>query len=269
MSFANRQARARAHRQAIADRRFKQFCAALGVPDPDTITQERAIWQASDARNGRTSSICSAASTGKVAVTSPEIHHIVDNVYTNHLELPPEWTPQQRQDFLDEEASRISVQVDDLAAEMAAATIKQWTQDKGQHPDYMTTVGMHNTARLQAMEIVLSQELYSLIPEEPDEPPTLLGQDYTQPVPRSQLSWDQRWTRPDHRTEPTEDLEELTAHLWPDPAYSAVFRIKAAYLLASRAEDGLAPPTDPGSPQAHELAQLVYRDLREDGLPER
>lgn len=269
MSFVNRQARARAHRRAIADRSFKQFCAALGVPDPDTTTQERAIWQASDARNRRTSSTCSTASTGKVAVTSPEIRHIVDNVYMNHLELPTEWTPQQRQDFLDEEASRISVQVDDLAAELAAATIKQWTQDKGQHPDYMTTVGMHNTARLQAKEIVLSQELYSLIPEEPDEPPTLLGQDYTPPVPRSQLSWDQRWTRPDYRTEPTEDLEELTGHLWPDPAYSAVFRIKAAYLLASRAEDGLAPPTDPDSPQAHELAQLVYRDLREDGLPER
>ncbi|CAM5672705.1 hypothetical protein [Mycolicibacterium aubagnense] len=189
--------------------------------------------------------------------------------YDGPLQLPPEWKPQQRQNFLDEEASRISVQVDDLAAELAAATIKQWTQDKGQHPDYMTTVGMHNTARLQAKEIVLSQELYSLIPEEPDEPPTLLGQDYTPPVPRSQLPWDQRWTRPDYRTEPTEDLEELTAHLWPDPAYSAVFRIKAAYLLASRAEDGLAPPTDPDSPQAHELAQLVYRDLREDGLPER
>lgn len=269
MSFANRQARARARRRAVADRNFKQLCAALGAPDPDTITQERAIWQASDARNSRTSSTCSTASTGKVAVTSPEIRHIVDNVYNNHLELPPEWTAKQREDFLDDEASRISLQVDDLAAEMAAATIKQWTQDKGQHPDYMTTVGMHNTARLQAMEIVLSQELYSLIPEEPDEPATLLGQDYTPPVPRSQLSWDQRWTRPEYRTEPTEDLEALTVLLWPDPAFSAVFRIKAAYLLASRAEDGLDPPIDQDSRETRELAQLVYRDLREDGLPER
>ncbi len=269
MSFANRQARARARRQTIADRSFKQFCAALGAPDPDTITQERAIWQASDARNGRTSSICSTASTEKVAVTSPEIQNIVETAYANHLELPQEWTPQQRQDFLDSEASRISVQVDDLAAELAAATIKQWTENKGQHPDYMTTVGIHNTARLQAKEIVLSQELYSLIPEEPDEPPTLLGQDYTPPVPRSQLSWDQRWTRPDYRTEPTEDLEALTVLLWPDPYFSAVFRIKAGYLLASRAEDGLAPPTDQDSRETHELAQLVYRDLREDGLPER
>lgn len=259
-------ARAARRQQASADRRWRNLCRALGYPDPDTITQERTIWSNAQIPTRR---ISLTYSTGTVTVTSPEIAQIVAQTYDGPLQLPPEWSPQQRQDFLDSEASRISVQVDDLAAELAAATIKQWTQDKGQHPDYMTTVGMHNTARLQAMEIVLSQELYSLIPEEPDEPATLLGQDYTPPVPRSQLSWDQRWTRPDYRTEPTEDLEELTARLWPDPAYSAVFRIKAGYLLASRAEDGLAPPTDPDSPQAHELAQLVYRDLREDGLPER
>lgn len=258
-------ARAARRRKAMADRRWRNFCRALGYPDPDTITQERTIWSSGKTPIRQTFSTSSAK---MVCMTSPEIAAIVAQTYDGPLRLPKDWPAQQRQEFLDEESSRISIQVAQLAAQMAAAAIKAWTASHGLHPDYMTTVRIHNTSRLQAMEIVLGQELYSLIPEEPEQAPDLMGQDYTPRVPRSQLSWDQRWTQPDYRSEPTEELEELTAHLWPEPAFSAVFRIKAAYLLASRAEDGLDLPTDPDSPLSHELAQLVYRDLREDGLPE-
>lgn len=47
-----------------------------------------------------------------------------------------------------------------------------------------------------------------------------------------------------------------------------MFRIKAGYLLAARAEDSLALPTGPDDPLTSQLAQMVYRDLCDDGLPE-
>lgn len=55
--------------------------------------------------------------------------------------------------------------------------------------------------------------------------------------------------------------------VWPAPNYSAVFRIKAGYLIAARAEDRLPLPRSEDDPLAAELAQMVHADLRADGLP--
>lgn len=248
----------------IADRRLRRFFAVPRYPDPATITQERKIWRAG--ATVRTSRICSASSMGKVAVTSPEIRQIVADMYTHHLELPSEWTPARREEFIEAEAARISRQVAEVAAEMGERAIADWKASRGDHPDYMTKVGLLNTAAASAKEMVLSQELYELIPEPPEE--QMLEQ--SAPVPdRSQVPWDQRWTRSYWRSDPSEALEDLTARVWPDPDFSDVFRIKAGYLLAARAEDQLPLPSGPGDPLADQLAQLVYSDLRHDGLPER
>ncbi|CQD24544.1 hypothetical protein BN1232_06253 [Mycobacterium lentiflavum] len=205
---------------------------------------------------------------GTVVVTSPEIRQIVAQAYAQTLQMPQEWSPAQRDAFLDDEASRISYQVAELAAQLGAQAVGEWTQARGQHPDYQTKVGLLNTARSQAMEIVLSNELYEQIPTEDDQPSTLWGEG--QPVPdRSDVPWDQRWTRPQYRSKPGQDIEDLIARLWPDPRFSAVFRIKAGYLLAARAEEGLPLPSGPQDPLTDQLAQMVYSDLRHDGLPER
>lgn len=50
------------------------------------------------------------------------------------------------------------------------------------------------------------------------------------------------------------------------PDFSGLFRIKAGYLIAARAEDQLTLPTDQHDPLAAALAQIVYADLRADGL---
>ena len=78
---------------------------------------------------------------------------------------------------------------------------------------------------------------------------------------------DQRWTRTYYRTEPTEDQEDLVAAVWPAPDFSVLFRIKAEYLIAARAEDHQPLPADRYDPLADQLATLVYADLRADGLP--
>jgi hypothetical protein len=83
------------------------------------------------------------------------------------------------------------------------------------------------------------------------------------------LPWTQRWTRTQYRTDPGEATESLVATLWPAPEFSALFRIKAGYLLAARAEDQLPLPRQTGDPLAVELAEMVYQDLRDDGLPAR
>jgi hypothetical protein len=57
--------------------------------------------------------------------------------------------------------------------------------------------------------------------------------------------------------------------VWPDPEFSEVFRIKAGYLLAARVEDQLPLPQHRDDPLAAQLAQMVYADLRHDGLPGR
>ncbi|MDV3133337.1 hypothetical protein [Mycobacterium sp. 29Ha] len=248
----------------ITDRRLRRFFAVRGYPDPATISQERTIWPAG--ATVRTSRICSASSMGKVAVTSPEIRQIVADIYTHHLELPPEWPSTRRQEFIEVEAARISRQVAEVAAQMGERAIADWKASRGDHPDYMTKVGLLNTAATSAKEMVLSQELYELIPEPPEEE-TL---EHSEPIPdRSQVPWDQRWIRSYWRSDPSEELEDLAARVWPDPDFSDVFRIKAGYLLAALAEDQLPLPSDPVDPLAAQLAQLVYSDLRRDGLPER
>ena len=242
--------------------------AAHGYPDPDMIRSERTIWHGVSGQVPA-SRICSAASVGTVVVTSPEIRQIVAEVYSGPLQMPAEWSQDQRREFIEAEAAKISYQVAELAAEMGAQAIGEWTRTQGAHPDYLTNVGLLNTARAQAMEIVLSRELYEQIPTEDDAPTNLWGEDNEPMLDRSQVPWDQRWTHPVYRSDPSEDIEDLIARLWPDPGYSAVFRIKAGYLLAARAEDGLALPTGQADPLTGELAQMVYRDLRDDGLPER
>ena len=95
----------------------------------------------------------------------------------------------------------------------------------GEHPDYLTKVGLLNTAMASAKEIVLSEQLYELIPE-PQDPPNETTA--TPPsLDRSQVPWDQRWTRTQYRSDPSEQIEDLVAQIWPDPDFSAVFRIKA------------------------------------------
>ncbi len=57
-----------------------------------------------------------------------------------------------------------------MQAEAQLVVIRQWRDShNGNQPDYLTQVGLINSARAQCQEIVLSEELYEQIPEEQDE----------------------------------------------------------------------------------------------------
>lgn len=200
-------------------------------------------------------------------MTIPEVQKAVHHVYTTNLSLPPDWTEHQRLQFLTEEAQTISEMVLLNAATQSRHDIETWRRE---HPDQHLnpTIEEHlsQVAYNSAMRNVLNTELFDLIaPTDPDNEPT-----GDQPeLKRNQVSWDQRWTRPQYRCEPSPQIEDLIERLWPEPTYSTVFRIKAGYLLAARAEEMLPNPDHQDDPLAGELATMVYSDLRQDGLPER
>ncbi len=257
---------------SITDRRLRAFFAVRGYPDPATVSQERTIWAATKRRT-RISRICSASSTRQaVTVIDPEILKAVQTVYSTDLSLPEEWTPGQRSEFLTAEADKISSMAASMAEELWEKAIAVWSRNRnGKTPNHATKVALLEAARAQAAKTVLNNELYELIETgesedliETDEIPPSWGS----PDP-AHLGWERRWTNPALQSEPSEDLEALIDLLWPAPDFSGPFRIKAGYLISARAEDGQPLPARPEDPLTAELAQMIYRDLRADGLPER
>lgn len=252
---------------SIDDRRLRAFFAVRGYPDPATVSQERTIWAATERRT-RTSRICSASSTRQaVTVIDPEILQVVQTVYTTDLSLPEEWTPERRSQFLTAEADKISSMASSMAEELWEKAIAVWSRNRdGTTPNHATKVALLEAARAQAARTVLKNELYDLISTDETPPPW----ETPDPIPDpARVTWEQRWTNPDLQSEPSEDLEALIDRLWPAPDFSGPFRIKAGYLISARVEDDLAPPDHREDPQTGELAQMIYRDLRADGLPER
>lgn len=251
----------------INDRRLRAFFAVRGYPDPATVSQERTIWAATEHRTP-TSRICSASSTTQaVTVTDPEILKAVQTVYSTDLGLPEEWTPERRNQFLMAEADKISAMAASMAEELWEKAIAVWSRNRnGKTPNHATTVALLEAARAQAAQTVLNNELYDLI--ESDETTQEWETSDLIPGP-ARVGWEQRWTNPAYQSEPNEDLEALIDRLWPAPDYSGPFRIKAGYLTSARVEDGLPLPAHREDLLTAELAQMIYRDLRTDGLPER
>jgi hypothetical protein len=222
----------------------------------------RTLWRAGKNSNR----ICSASRRLTTPVTE-WMRQAVDDVYRQWLTLPEEWTPTQQQQYLQDLISRLDRMASELADTLAAAAIQEWTTRHGEHPDFQTTVGLRQTALQNARETIVRQELYDLIPQDENEETVDFDPPLHQPIPASQVPWDQRWKDARYRGEPGEQIEALADRVWPAPAFSVMFRIKAAYLLIARIEDGLTVPEGPQDPLAAELAPMVYEDLRADGYP--
>jgi len=103
------------------------------------------------------------------------------------------------------------------------------------------------------------QELYALIPTPAEDQPEPRRR------PSPEVSWQDRWRDVRYRTEPSEAVEDLVDRVWPQR--SAMFRVKAAYLLATRAEEGLPVPSSPRHHLVPRLTPLVEQDLLADGYP--
>ena len=181
----------------------------------------------------------------------------VDQVYHHQIGIPAQWSPEQTELFLSLVTQRLDDQAATLALELGEQAVQSWTQQHHGQPDHETTVGLHETALQNAREAIVRQSLYDLIPQPPeghDSPPAL-----------ADIPWTQRWRHLTYRAEPSEQIEDLADHLWPDR--SAMFRVKAAYLLATRLEENRAIPTAPGHRLTHDLGVEVAEAMTAEGYP--
>ncbi len=224
------------------------------------------------------------------------MQQIVERVWAEHIGIPQEWSAREATEFFETEATRLSEMVGQLQIETQHAVIRAWrAAHQGAEPDYLTQVGLINTARAQAEEIVLSQELYEQVPaedlseqEEADqeeweaqvaEEETYFqlpqGQDPTSVQRRNNP---ERW-RTVYRSEATEEIEAAVRTVWPGS--DAAFRYWMDLLWQSRVEDGAPVPVMPAPPVTqlrarraslhaqHEMEDLVAAELRRRGLPAR
>jgi len=187
----------------------------------------------------------------------------VDDVYSRGLlGLPEVWSAQQKERYLEILTERLDTKAADLSTELASSAIHEWTQrHQGRHPNYETTLRLRTAAQQSAREAIVRQELYNKVA-------TSSYDEEAQPEASARVSaipWERRWTHPAYRAEPSEDIEDLTDLVWPER--SAMFRVKAAYLLATRLEDGLEIPDGPDHRLARTLAPQVEQELRDDGYP--
>jgi len=202
---------------------------------------------------------------------SEEIRRIVQQVWTEHIGIPQEWSPEQTSTFLAGEAERMTNQINVMAAEQQEVAIVEWRgRHDGQVPDTMTHLGLIQAARLQCQEIVLSQELYELVPvAEEDRDLTPLEQqaanerfeDAEAREWAAAQSDPQRW-RTVYAPEPTEQTEEAVAMIWPER--SIMFRVVAAKLWEVRVIDNLPLPQIMTAQTARLKDRLANERLREE-----
>jgi len=226
----------------------------------------------------------------KARTVSAAIRQIVQRVWTEDIGIPPEWSPQETEAFFASEGERLANQINVMHAEQQQVMIRDWrTRNDGKVPDHLTHVGLINVARLQCEEIVLTQELYELVPvEEEDRERTPLEEQIARErwEDNEQKAWDAAQSDPDrwkteYAPDPTEEVYDTTQWLWPDKTLS--WQVSAACLWQVWAEDNRPLPSMPvvagveGDPaqqaQARELLrtmeQLVAEDVRETPMSTR
>jgi len=207
------------------------------------------------------------------------IQQIVQRVWTEHLGIPPEWSPEQAQTYFRTEADRLSEMIGQLQIETQHAVIRGWrAAHQGAEPDYLTQVGLINTARAQAEEIVLSQELYEQIPEGDLSAEEQADQEEWEAQVAEEETWGQlpqgqdpesvrRRSNPDrwrgvYRSEPTEEIEVAVKTLWPDN--KPAFRVWMGLLWQSRIEDGKPVPATTPLPATQLRARRASRDAQKE-----
>ncbi len=189
---------------------------------------------------------------------SAEIRQIVARTWREHIGVPQEWSSEQTEEFFTEEATRMADRIARMQAEAQLVVIRQWRDaHNGNQPDYLTQVGLINSARAQCQEIVLSEELYEQIPEDSEnsEEEDELQAAWEAQVEREQWfrrlpEGDEPWkvearANPDrwktvYRSDPTEEIVDAVAALWPER--TATFHLYMELLWQSRVEDDKPVP---------------------------
>lgn len=174
------------------------------------------------------------------------IRSAIVDLYTVHIGVPVEWSDRETNLFFDRVSQHLEGQAYQLGMELRTGAIQQWTRRHGDHPDYLTTVQLSNTALMNAAEAVVrewaAEHTVPDIEEDPKHPPAVTG-----------VPWGHRWCDPRYRSEPSDAMTHLANEVWPPETFSATFRALGTYVLATRLEDGLPLPDGPRDSLAAEL----------------
>ena len=218
---------------------------------------------------------------------SAEIRQIVARTWKEHIGVPQEWSTEQTEEFFTAEATRMADRISRMQAEQQLVVIRQWRHaHNGDQPDYLTQVGLINSARAQCQEIVLSQELYEQIPDDLDAVEQAEQEEYearyweeqtwcrlpqgNDPESVSRRTDPDRW-KGVYRSPATEEVEDAVKAVWPEQTIP--FWVLMGLLWQSRVEDGKPVPSTVPLPRTQlrarranealkdEMAQLVNADL--------
>lgn len=207
-------------------------------------------------------------------LTQEPIAAVVERVWTTDIGMPENWTPEQRQAYLAEQTARIETLIDE-AVPGQGPLVEQYRKTHGTAPDYLTKVTLINQARAQAREVILDQELYSLISSRPgaDEPslsdPVEIAQELADQDARVRAQHrndPERWKKILHSSEPDREIQELVETLWS--GQHVQLQVLAERLMQTRQEDGHRLPTSPTDPLFQEFTSLLDQELVAKGRPD-
>lgn len=216
------------------------------------IAQGRLLWT-------RSNRICSASTYRRLKPVSEWMREAVTIAY-RQLGLPTCWTSEQVETFLNLVTARLDDKAAALSLDLGEDAISRWRMaHPGQDPDHHTVIGLHETALQNAREAVVRQELYAMIPTPAEDHPVPAG------PPNVEVRWEDRWRDKRFRTKPTEAVFDWVYAVWPER--STMFRVKAAYLVATTAEEGLPVPSSPRHHLVPQFTRRVEEELHADGYP--
>ncbi|WP_278314992.1 hypothetical protein [Lolliginicoccus levis] len=181
---------------------------------------------------------------------------LLDEAYRTHLSLPPEWTDQQKEDYLDREATRLERLYNQVQADLQDTYLREWKARYDKIPDFLTHAGLVRNSQIEAWNVVLDQEVWSLIEPDEDEEEWMHEETNEEHYQRklAELYHDpDRWKTP--WVETLAEARALAETLWPDEDQE--FHFLMGEYLTVRTDQQRMVPMSADEPLAIQMAQEV------------
>ncbi|MHA4855104.1 hypothetical protein L1080_037210 [Rhodococcus sp. MSC1_016] len=198
-----------------------------------------------------------------MAEFDPTIRAEVERIWREHLGVDPAATETELAAQFDEEAARLSELVLQRVGGGQGYLMRNWkAEHPGQDPDVMTTHQLIAQAEHNSREAVLTEELYSQVPEISEEQIArelkIEERIEAEIAARRQARDPDRWRT--GMVEVPDLARQVVRRVWPSEAMT--FRTYAESLIAQRMEDNVKTPLTAADPLADELAQMIDEQIK-------
>ncbi|MET4050455.1 MULTISPECIES: hypothetical protein [unclassified Rhodococcus (in: high G+C Gram-positive bacteria)] len=184
----------------------------------------------------------------------------VMKLYLDYVGLPPELNPQEQQQFLERESSRISERIDNMKVHMQDQALSRYVKENGHPAPYLTQVGLIEQAWADATKFVIDEEIYNELPQDMEAyPEDLESRSSMEERDRARIQVHrgdpERWRNPLNCEDPSKEAEQLTDLLWAEKPPR--FGYYAVHLIQARIEDGQPYPTSIAHPLYPSFTNLL------------